>query len=122
MTPMQKLIWPTLMEAYVRQGSALLAGPAVRIADALAWRTLADVLAADGLRSAQPDFGGGNGFRERLPSGSGRCCSGGISRRLKRRTARTCGRFILMGGRNWCLPMRDLRSGGGRRVSTCRRP
>ncbi|UYO96678.1 hypothetical protein OED01_13880 [Microbacterium sp. M28] len=53
---MQKLIWPTLMEAYVRQGSALLAGPAVRIADALAWRTSGDVLSAYGLSNARTDF------------------------------------------------------------------
>lgn len=48
-TPLQKLIWPPTEQAYLREGSALLAGPVVRIADASTWTTAAQVLEAYGL-------------------------------------------------------------------------
>jgi len=48
-TPVQKLIWPATTAAFLQQGSSLLAGPVVRIADAMGWRTPADVLTAYGL-------------------------------------------------------------------------
>ncbi|MFJ4173036.1 hypothetical protein [Microbacterium sp. NPDC089696] len=48
-TPLQKLIWPTTEQAYLRDGSALLAGPVVRIADAIGWTTAPQVLTAYGL-------------------------------------------------------------------------
>lgn len=51
-TPLQKLIWPTTEQAYLRDGSALLVGPVVRIADAIGWTTAAQVLDAYGLDAA----------------------------------------------------------------------
>lgn len=50
-TPMQKLLWPATLQAYLREGSALLVGPAVRIADAIGWTTPQQVLGAYGIPS-----------------------------------------------------------------------
>lgn len=52
MTPMQKLVWPATTRAYLELGSALLAGPAVRMVDAAGWSTPADVLTAYGIDPA----------------------------------------------------------------------
>lgn len=52
MTPLQKLLFPATTAAFVQQGASLLAGPVVRIADAIGWRTPVDVLSAYGLDAA----------------------------------------------------------------------
>ncbi|WP_156138803.1 hypothetical protein [Microbacterium mangrovi] len=52
MTALQKLLFPATTAAYLRQGSSLLAGPVVRIADAIGWRTPVEVLSAYGLDAA----------------------------------------------------------------------
>lgn len=56
MTPMQKLIWPAAERAYLEHGDSLLVGPAVRIGDAVHWRTPGQVLAAYGISAPAAPF------------------------------------------------------------------
>ncbi|KAA9108294.1 hypothetical protein [Microbacterium rhizomatis] len=52
MIPLQKLLWAASERAFLEQGSSLLVGPAVRIGDALQWRTAGEVLTAYGFDAA----------------------------------------------------------------------
>lgn len=49
MTPLQKLLFPPTVRAYLEKGASLLAGPVVRLGDASSWRTATDVLRAYGI-------------------------------------------------------------------------
>ncbi|WP_278102913.1 hypothetical protein AB0870_16110 [Microbacterium proteolyticum] len=49
MTPLQKLLFPPTVRAYLEKGASLLAGPVVRLGDATSWRTAGDVLRAYGV-------------------------------------------------------------------------
>ena len=51
--PLQTLVGPATAAAWLGQGSALLAGPAVRLSDAAAWTTPALVLGAYGVDGAE---------------------------------------------------------------------